>query len=109
MQGLRTQEGSKFEKFFELVQNTAKKHGFVFFLDAGDGNDIITDELEGENLQGWIVPQEKVNEFEKEFVAFKNTEVWDDYFGFAVWYKEKGEIKILFRSYDDTGKVFVLK
>ena len=110
MRGLRTQEGSKFEKFFEIVQKTAEKHGFVFFLDSGDGHDIVTDEFEGENLQGWIIPKEKANEFETQFNKFSNSEEWDDFYGFAVWYEEEGKIKILFRAYDDNGKLlFLLK
>lgn len=105
MQGLRTQEDSKFEKFFEIVQNTAKKHGFVFFLDAGDGNDIITDEMEGEDLQGWIVPENEAKDFEKKFVAFEDKMLNNKFYGFAIWYKSDEQIKIRFEQYDKAGGV----
>ncbi len=35
MRGLKTQEGSKFEAFFSLVQQEAAKSHSVFFLDCG--------------------------------------------------------------------------
>lgn len=34
MRGLRKQEDSKFEKFFEIIQSAAKRKGCVFFLIA---------------------------------------------------------------------------
>lgn len=38
MVGLRTLEGEKFERFFELVQKEALKRGCVFFLNSGEGH-----------------------------------------------------------------------
>ncbi len=46
MKGLRTQEGEKFERFFALVQKRAQQEGKIFFLDSGDGRDIIIDEYD---------------------------------------------------------------
>ncbi len=56
MQGLRTKESIKFQKFFSIVQNEAIKRHSIFFLDAGDGNAFETTNLEGEDLMGWLIP-----------------------------------------------------
>ena len=56
MQGLRTQESDKFNKFFSLIQDEAKKHNAIFFADAGDGHDLETPELECEDMMGWLIP-----------------------------------------------------
>jgi hypothetical protein len=107
MQGLRTQEGDKFLNFFAKVQDTAKKHRKVFFLDFGDGRDIVTDEMEGEDLQGWIVPQEKVKSFEEKYLAFLDNELPDEFYGFAVWVEKNGEIFIRLEQYTETDEVEV--
>lgn len=101
MRGLRTQENVKFVAFFEIVQNLASKHKKVFFLDAGLGREVVKEEYEGENMQGWLIPMEKANEFEKQFSAFKNGEEWDDFFAILEWEEVNGEIKIFFEEYDD--------
>ena len=68
MKGLRTLENDKFNKFFELVQKEAKKQDSVFFLDCGGGNLFENASFECEDLFGWLIPQEKVNEFENLFL-----------------------------------------
>lgn len=80
MQGLRTQENSKFEIFFSAVQDAAKKDGKIFFLDAGDGNEFINGEMEGEDLLGWLVPEKQVGEFEVAFKEFADLSAWDDFY-----------------------------
>lgn len=89
MLGLRTQEKSKFEKFFAIVQDAAKKKGCVFFLDAGDGRDFETKELEGEDLMGWLIPKEKVDDFEQEWKAGDVSDDWSDFFLWAIWNNPK--------------------
>lgn len=79
-QGLRTQESEKFNIFFEMVQNVARKAKKVFFLDAGDGNEFLTDEMEGEDLLGWLIPEDQADEFESAFKEFKELDEWDDYY-----------------------------
>lgn len=68
MQGLRTQESEKFEKFFELVQNAAKQNGFVFFMDCGQGKIFENNEFECEDLCGWLIPKDDASKFEKIFI-----------------------------------------
>lgn len=85
MQGLRVQETSKFEKFFSIVQDAAKKKNSVFFLDAGDGRDFETDTLEGEDLMGWLIPKEKLPAFEKEWQDGDVSDDWSDFYVWAIW------------------------
>ena len=85
MQGLRTQETSKFEKFFAIVQDTAQKIGCVFFFDAGDGRDFETDTIEGEDLMGWLIPNDRLPEFEQEWKNGDVSDDWSDFFVWAVW------------------------
>lgn len=85
MQGLRKQETDKFEKFFSIVQNAANEKECVFFLDAGDGRDFETDTLEGEDLMGWLIPKDKVPDFEKEWETGDVSDDWSDFFVWAIW------------------------
>lgn len=85
MLGLRTQENIKFMKFFEIVQDAAKEKGCVFFLDAGDGRDFETPLLEGEDLMGWLIPENKVDDFKKEWEAGDVSDDWSDFFMWAIW------------------------
>ena len=59
MLGLKTQETKKFEKFIELIQNEAAKKEKVFFLDAGDGRDFETNDVEG--CEMWILDNPKLS------------------------------------------------
>jgi hypothetical protein len=68
MKGLRTQENNKFLKFFKLVQEEASKFDSVFFLDCGQGNVFSNNQIECEGLFGWLIPKEKVKEFEPFFL-----------------------------------------
>ena len=87
MQGLRKQESNKFEKFFAIVQDAANKIGCVFFLDAADGRDFETDLLEGAELMGWLIPKDKLPEFEKEW-ATDVSDDWSDFYKWAIWENE---------------------
>lgn len=100
MQGLRRQEDNEFEAFFKIVQNFAKEKRCVFFLDAGEGNEIQLSGIDGENLSGWLIPIEQVDEFEKVFVQSKHfndiPEKYIDYFCFAKWEINNNKIYIRF-------------
>ena len=86
MRGLRTQEGSKFERFFALVQAEAEKENGVFFLDSGDGNSFSTETIEGEDLMGWLIPKSEADEFERLFSAWDNIpDKWKDRFCWVLW------------------------
>ena len=54
MRGLRTNEGAKFEKYFAIIEEEAKRLGGVFFSETGEGRD-----LDLEDIEVWC--SEKVN------------------------------------------------
>lgn len=85
MRGLKTQEGSKFERFFELVQQEAAKKDAVFFLECGEGHEFSTDRLEGEDLRGWLIPNGKADRFEKEWLRGSPGDEWADRIAWATW------------------------
>lgn len=85
MVGLRNQESDKFEKFFTIVQKTAKTINCLFFLDAGDGRPFENDSFEGEDLMGWLVPNDKLTAFEKEWETGDVSDEWSDFYVWAVW------------------------
>lgn len=98
-QGLRSWESEKFNAFFEIVQSKAKSLEKVFFADAGDGNDFETPIMEGENIMGWLIPNEMVSEFEPIWMLDAvDDNKWSDYYMWAVWFESKGEIKIRFEK-----------
>lgn len=98
MLGLRTQESDKFNKFFELIQQEAKKVNCVFFADAGDGNDFEDQSMEGEDMMGWLVPNDRVNEFEPLWKEDKVDNNWTDLFKWAIWSKNNGNLQISFKD-----------
>ena len=98
MLGLKTQETKKFEKFMELVQKTAADEDKVFFLDAGDGNEFETDEMEGEELTGWLIPSSKVDAFTSVWEADEVDDDWIDFFVFVEWTKSNDKITVRFEA-----------
>lgn len=98
MQGLRTQESAKFDRFFELIQKEAEKQGKIFFADAGDGNDFETETMEGEEMMGWLIPKEKAKEFEPMWKDSKVNDSWTDFFCWALWTLSENKIKIHFEG-----------
>jgi hypothetical protein len=99
MQGLRTQESDKFNKFWLLIQEQAAKKGMVFFGDCGEGNDFETEDMEGENFCGWLIPQDKVKEFEPNWKDDNVADEWSDNMTWVEWKKEKGKVSIEFNNY----------
>ena len=80
-----------------------KCNGENIFLDCGEGNCFEDDNIECENLTGWLIDIDKSNEFEVIFKSFSNIDdVWDDYqlvekvqhmLGFLLflWYNRSGD------------------
>ena len=52
--------------------------------------------MEGENLQGWIVPLSKTDEFEKVWKAHEEDDEFVEFFGWAEWFKNGEEIDVKF-------------
>ena len=82
MKGLRSQESEKFNRFWDLVQDEAATQGCVFFGDCGEGRDLVTEELEGENFSGWLIPKAQEREFED---RWRRGSVPDDWLNHMVW------------------------
>lgn len=98
MKGLRTQESEKFNKFFAVVQAEAKKRDAVFFADAGDGNEFATPTMEGENIMGWLIPTERVEEFEPLWKKGEEDDGWTEFFVWAIWTKDGDAVSIRFEE-----------
>ena len=99
MVGLRTCEGDKFERFFEIVQREATKKGCVYFLDSSEGHIYENEVIDCEDLSGWLVPNEKVEKFEKLYLQWSNMPGWDEFYCWAEWEDEENP-KISFVWYD---------
>ena len=102
MRGLKKQETIQFENFFRIVQEKATEEDKVFFVFAGEGNELVTEELECEDLSGWLIPNQDAEEFEqvwKERLSFDDTARWNHLFTWALWHKENDEIKIEFKQF----------
>jgi len=102
MKGLRTQESKEFNAFFKIIQDYAQTLGYVFFAYAGDGREVFAEGIEGEDMMGWLVPDEKADEFEKFWNLHPDDsdyEEWGDCFVWAEWSMDNGKIEISFNAY----------
>lgn len=99
MQGLKTQENEKFNKFWNLVQEIASKQGKRFFLDCGEGREFFLDDMEGEDLRGWLIPIDDVEEFEKEWKKNHVSDKWIDNIYWAEWKEINNIITVEFNTY----------
>lgn len=101
MRGLPEPEGDKFLRFFTLVQEAAKEQGAIFFLETGDGHDFENDEMEGENLFGWLIPEAEADRFEEIWRRNPHDldalDEWYDVLGFAKWEVADGTMRIFFK------------
>lgn len=98
MIGLRTCEGNKFENFFKIVQKAADMQNCVFFLDCGECHFFENEVMEGEDLRGWLVPKEKADEFNTDFLKHNDRDDWERYICWAVW-KNENDPQIEFEWY----------
>lgn len=95
MVGIRTQESDKFLRFFELVQAKAGSMKKVFFLDCGEGHEFEEAGIEGENLSGWLIPNDIAKKFEQEFISKdSDLEDWEDFVAFVEWSRSGDDIVI---------------
>lgn len=100
MLGLRNQESTQFNKFFEIVQKEANEIGSVFFLMSEDGNNSIVNDMEVCDLQGWLIPKNKSNDFIPLWEKDDVTDEWSDYFVFSTWKDDNG-VKVAFETIPD--------
>lgn len=98
MTGLKTQEGKKFEHFFELVQAAAKAEGGIFFLDCRIGRTFENERMTGEDLRGWLVSECQAESFQKCWAFDRVGEKWLDNVRWVVWDETDGRIFVEFQS-----------
>ena len=79
MLGLRAVDSESFLNYFKLVQAKASENDKVFFLDFGQGEDLIIGDMEVDTLFGWLIPKENVDEFNKDFLMNYDLSRWEDY------------------------------
>lgn len=104
MLGLKTQESLKFNRFWQLIQDTARNFGCVLFGFAGEGRDFETPTMEGEDFSGWLVPSQEVNAFERDWVKSTDADFLEKKhpnakFVFSLWKKSDTDISVEFKEF----------
>lgn len=100
MQGLRKQEGQKFENFFKLVQLEAKKQDCVFFLDNVDAKLIETGDFECSDMHGWLIHEAHADLFEPEFLNNTDKQFdFDDFYTYVDFKIVDGAVRIIMEEY----------
>ena len=90
------------DKFLAFVEDVAKKEGKVFILDSGEGNEFFDEDnqLDVEDLSGWLIHEKQRNEFVEARKAGKAYELFDANYIFAKRIKnEDGLLAIDFEKY----------
>ena len=105
MRGLRTNEGAKFEKYFAIIEEEAKKLGGVFFSETGEGRDLDLEDIEVCDLAGWLVPFDQADEFEVLYLGGKDKEIWDsdrwdDMYIFVDYILDGDNVSVKFDKYE---------
>lgn len=111
MRGLRTNEGAKFEKYFYIVQEEAKKLGGVFFSETGEGRDLDLEDIEVCDLGGWLVPFDQADEFEALYLGRKDKEIWDNerwdnMYIFVDYMFDGNSVSVKFDKYEYDTQIF---
>ena len=92
----------EFLKFFQIVQEEAKKHNAMFFPECGEGHEGKVNNISCEDLSGWLIPNERVEEFEPLFMSWSDKvdeKQWDVYFTAEEWSVDNdGKLKINFKD-----------
>ena len=111
MRGLRTNEGAKFEKYFAIIEEEAKRLGGVFFSETGEGRDLDLVDIEVCDLAGWLVPFDQADEFEALYLGRKDKEIWDsdrwdDMYIFVDYILEGDNVGVKFDKYEYDTQIF---
>jgi hypothetical protein len=81
------------------VQKRAAELGCVFFSDAGEGRDVTFEDMEGEDISGWLIPSERAKAFQDEWDNAQPSDQWLSFFRFAIWRIENGALLIDFKEF----------
>lgn len=97
--GIRFQadaDDKRFMRYFDLVQQSARERGHVFFLDTVDDHCVDTEEMDLGDLAGWLVPNSGADEFSERFATLGLTDDDAELYAFAVWeLDERGDVRII--------------
>ena len=97
---MKTVENEIFLNFWHIVQRQAGKDGKLFFLDCGEGNDKIINDIEVSDLSGWLIPQEQADLFESEWERNDDiNERWNEFFVFVKWEEKDNNIIVFFETF----------
>ncbi|MCD7950530.1 MAG: hypothetical protein LUG12_09765 [Erysipelotrichaceae bacterium] len=97
--GLRTHESEGFNNFFKIVQEAAKQRNCVFFLCNAENNYKVINNIECQDLFGWLIPENVASLFINDYMFFNESDDWVDYMLFAEWTEENDSIIIKFVKY----------
>lgn len=95
----------EFLDFFAMVQEEASKLGRVFFIQDQEGHDHVLPGLYLAEMDGWLVPEDRADEFEAiwlEESGHPRSEEWDEFYvceDFTV--ADDGKIRIFFDDLDE--------
>jgi hypothetical protein len=90
----------KEQAFWDFIQEFAKLQNAAFYMDCGEGHDINTDQYEGEDYSGWLIPQDQEEIFREYWEnGTEDDDRWDEFYCFAEWSENEGQIKIEFKKY----------
>lgn len=92
----------EFEPFWSMVQAQAQRAGGVFFLNCGEGREFETEDMEGEDLFGWLIPAGRAEEFQREWEGAQSPldvgDEWSGYLTYVVWSAEGGTVSVRFQN-----------
>ena len=94
-----TIRNEKFAMYFSIVDQAAKDRDCIFFISEADGHEFYEEDMEGDDLWGWLIPRESADEFEKLWAEGKENDEWDDYFLCAEWRREADGYPVEFVDY----------
>ncbi len=94
-----TVKNEKFAKYFAIVDQKAKERNCIFFISEADGREFYEDDMEGDDLWGWLIPEDRADEFEKLWAEGKENDDWNDFFLCAEWRKKADGYDVEFVNY----------
>ena len=94
-----TVKNEKFAKYFAIVDQKARDRNYIFFISEADGREFYGDDIEGDDLWGWLIPNDRADEFEKLWAADKENDDWIEFFVCAEWRETKDGYDVSFVNY----------
>lgn len=92
------------KNYNDLIDAEAKMRGATFYVNCGEGRELMTKEYYGEDVSGWLIPNDMKADFEAELASVPKGMVlaavvddkWDEWFCTAVWRIDNGKVSIDF-------------